>query len=480
MEDFIRRYQALHTTENLREKLLQDVLVYCSQFDNQHKDEVFKLKQKLAETELDLKAATQSRRELQKTLDETEDRAKCVLAENNEIKNTNPYILILIDGDGLIFDNRYISQGLEGGKEAARDLHTVIANLCAHERTGSLEIICHVVANVSGLSKALCRDGSIEDPSLMREFALGFTQAKTFFDFIDVGYGKERADYKIQETARWHLRNQNCQHIMLGIGHDAGYAPFLDQLLENNESPRCVSLLRGGPMVRELEKSGFKTLELEGSIFRTTKLVEKSQPLTQKPSAQRTESIKIQSSPATMPTQAAVLTPATSTASMSPPHTWAKVTKSASPPPKLTMPLPPKQDKNKAVNKTRVQPAWSPGPRGLDPPVSVNIQVMETIKRRSGSDKLCNNHYLRGPCSRIDICPFVHSHEPSQDEWNALAMLARQNPCTSGQDCEVDDCIYGHNCPNVANGVCTRQYCKFKVDAHPPNTKFTNKHINDN
>jgi hypothetical protein len=32
----------------------------------------------------------------------------------------------------------------------------------------------------------------------MKDFALGFTQAKASFDFIDVGYGKERADSKIK------------------------------------------------------------------------------------------------------------------------------------------------------------------------------------------------------------------------------------------------------------------------------------------
>lgn len=42
------------------------------------------------------------------------------------------------------------------------------------------------------------RNGSVEDPSLVREFALGFTQARASFDFIDVGYGKERADFKIR------------------------------------------------------------------------------------------------------------------------------------------------------------------------------------------------------------------------------------------------------------------------------------------
>ncbi|KAF5018267.1 hypothetical protein F66182_9770 [Fusarium sp. NRRL 66182] len=421
-----------------------------------------KLKIRLHEAELDLKAATQTRRDLQKSLQDAESHIKWVATENDKLKNGNPYVLILIDGDGLIFQEELINQGLEGGKKAAYALRAAVADLCGHERTGSLEIVCRVVANVAGLGKALCRDGTLEDPGVFKEFTLGFTRAKASFDFIDVGYGKERADSKIR-----------------GIGHDSGYAPFLDEVHQDDESKKCVSLLKSVPLARELESLNMNVIEIDG-IFRTTKLVERTTPA-EKLSAHHTDSVKAQASPAiSLPTQA-VLTPATSNASMSPPAaSWAKVTKSASPPPQLTMPLPPKQDKNSARSKATPQPSWSPGSRGLDQPITVGLQAMENIKRRAGNDKLCNNHFLRGPCTRMDICPFVHNHKPSQEELRALAMLSRQNPCTSGQECDVEDCIYGHHCPNVANGVCTRQYCRFKVEAHPPGTKFSNKNINDN
>ena len=61
-----------------------------------------------------------------------------------------------------------------------------------------------VVANLSGLARAMMRDGRIEDVSVLKEFALGFTQAKASFDFVDVGYGKERADSKIRgKEEKW-------------------------------------------------------------------------------------------------------------------------------------------------------------------------------------------------------------------------------------------------------------------------------------
>lgn len=66
------------------------------------------------------------------------------------------------------------------------------------EEAEDLEIVAKVVANLSGLGKAMQRDGCVDSPSLLKDFTLGFTQAKATFDYIDVGYGKERADSKIK------------------------------------------------------------------------------------------------------------------------------------------------------------------------------------------------------------------------------------------------------------------------------------------
>ncbi|EGU84403.1 hypothetical protein FOXB_05068 [Fusarium oxysporum f. sp. conglutinans Fo5176] len=355
-----------------------------------------------------------------------------------------------MDGNGLIFDNRFIKQGREGGKQAAQALLLAVARLCP-SLPSSFEIFCDVLVNIAEMGRALLNDGSIDDPSLFHEFAIGFTEAKSSFNFIDIGLGKGTLVRKIQETAMWHLGCYNCRHVMLGVGHSAQYAPFLRRVNEAGDARMCVSILLGEPIVREIEACGNTVYALDGDIFRTTKLVDKT--LIEKPSVQHTEATKPQSSPVARAATQAVLTPATSTSSMSPPQTsWAKITKSASPPPKLTMPLPPKQDKTKPASKTPPQPAWSPGPRGRDPPITVGIPAMEDIKRREDTDKLCNNHFLRGPCTRIGACTFNHTFKPSKEQLKALAMLARQNPCINGQDCDVNDCIYGHNCPNVTNG----------------------------
>jgi hypothetical protein len=42
----------------------------------------------------------------------------------------------------------------------------------------------------------------------------------------------------------------------------------------------------------------------------------------------------------------------------------------------------------------------------------------------------------------------------------AVAVLARQNPCSSGQYCEADDCIYGHH---VSTSYSLNSNNKFKA-----------------
>lgn len=95
------------------------------------------------------------------------------------------------------FKDTFIRQGLEGGKRAAYALRTAILAQCG-EHASEMEVMAKVCANISGLSKAMRRDGSIEIESDFKDFTLGFTRGQASFDFVDVGHGKERADSKIK------------------------------------------------------------------------------------------------------------------------------------------------------------------------------------------------------------------------------------------------------------------------------------------
>lgn len=135
-------------------------------------------------------------------------------------------MIILIDGDGLLvrffspesgpsrglllqpvnqFRESLVRQGIEGGKKAAFALRAAVAAHC-DRMTHPVEISCKICANLSGLAQAMRRDGSLENANDLRDFMLGFTQAKASFDFVDVGPGKEQVDTKIQgKYFRTHL-----------------------------------------------------------------------------------------------------------------------------------------------------------------------------------------------------------------------------------------------------------------------------------
>src|SRR6187402_3533815 len=102
--------------------------------------------------------------------------------------------------------------GIEGGKQAAAALRNSVLDNCS-DLTDQIEVMAKVCANITGLSKAMRRDGSLENPDDLRDFTLGFTQGKASFDFVDVGHGKERADSKIKGTFFFLLAllSPNCE-----------------------------------------------------------------------------------------------------------------------------------------------------------------------------------------------------------------------------------------------------------------------------
>lgn len=112
----------------------------------------------------------------------------------------DPYVLVLIDGDGMIFDDKLIEEGELGGREAAGLLWNAITDHVhhnVHDLGSDYKIVARIYANLKGLGEVCNRAGILNRPSMMEEFARGFTGSKQLFDFVDVGMGKDRADDKI-------------------------------------------------------------------------------------------------------------------------------------------------------------------------------------------------------------------------------------------------------------------------------------------
>ncbi|KAK6202016.1 hypothetical protein LQW54_009148 [Pestalotiopsis sp. IQ-011] len=439
--DFVPRYREYAAAKEQTEDFIKDLMIYAEHVENN----AHALRNQVRHTQYDYEDSLNSQRELQARIKDLEDQLRFLSQDNSNLKHINPYVLVLVDGNDLIFQDYLVKQGAEGGNKAAFALRqAVYAKIRNPDDT---EIIAKVVANVSGLAKLLRR--SDHD---IKHFMSGFTQAKASFDFIDIADADSGAFAKIADTASFHLKNYNCKQVVLGAS-DAVYAQFLNGVKDDIKSKR-VTVLEGAPVAKEIAATGVSVASFD-TIFRTEKLP----PVADKTSTTNSSSM--------------VSTPASVSAT---PFTYATITQKASPPPQLILPLAPKtvQSKSAAVRVTTrpVSPPWNPGARGLDPPIPLNQNVLDLVKKRTGSDKLCNNHYLRGPCSKGDACCFEHDYTPNQDEIRAIQFLARLNPCTNGQDCDVDNCIYGHHCPSVKDGVCTHPFCKFHPHEHPPGTKI--------
>lgn len=113
---------------------LQDLLLYCERIELDLHGENKKLSQELQNAKLDLSDATASRRELQQCLLQSEMDCNLLSQENDALKvslmhnlawllhcriliwsqNRNPYVLLLVDGDGLIVSPSYASSHATG------------------------------------------------------------------------------------------------------------------------------------------------------------------------------------------------------------------------------------------------------------------------------------------------------------------------------------------------------------------------------
>jgi len=108
--------------------------------------------------------------------------------------------LVLIDGDGMIFNDDLIKKGEIGGKEAASMLWDAVKDYVQVELPDlplDHKIMTRIYANLKGLGDVCHKAGILHQPSTLEEFARGLTGSKHLFDFVDVGMGKDRADDKI-------------------------------------------------------------------------------------------------------------------------------------------------------------------------------------------------------------------------------------------------------------------------------------------
>lgn len=130
-----------------------------------------------------------------KNYEEKKERLR--VAEENAA--ANPFAIVLVDGDGYVFPDDLLYQGTSGGEEAAQKLLTEVTKYLERYKGGKdWKLIVRIFVNLEGLARKCQQFDIVRQSNTLREFAAGFAQSQPLFDFVDVGYGKERADHKLR------------------------------------------------------------------------------------------------------------------------------------------------------------------------------------------------------------------------------------------------------------------------------------------
>ncbi|KAI0203012.1 hypothetical protein F4808DRAFT_418792 [Astrocystis sublimbata] len=424
------------------------------------------------------------------------------LARNQE---RNPFVLVVVDGDGYIFGDEFLSAGADGGSRLAQHLHLEIEQSLRKKGLDRCDVMVRIYANLASLSRILSRHGlATADKRSLSPFVANFNRSYGLMDFIDAGELKENADFKIRALINLYAENAQCKHIYAALCHDVGY---IGELTKFRGSRDRVTLIRSSGLLfhEQFLKLDLDIEELRG-VFRTTPLETPTIPDT-KPSI-------------TDPTKAAVAdlshrgkssreTPkpcqfyrsgkcrygrdcknahidarSTSSVSLSKsihafpagdhesfdsdlPSGYGRfkspVASSLYPienKSEYTNILPKKSDIPDgyvAVNKRsqRLDP-YLPPP---DPMTSARLRDL------SNGRKFCNNKQLANACFDED-CNYDHS-PLSEDLLPALEWLSRSIPCRNRGSCRDQNCVQGHMCQNTeCHQRGGKSKCKLPAAAH--------------
>ncbi|KAK1777525.1 hypothetical protein QBC45DRAFT_469418 [Copromyces sp. CBS 386.78] len=243
----LNQYNALHANLNHGLSLLVNV----------NRDQRNRIQQQDERIELLSSTVNQFKR----LMDDSERRARELEAENRDLRaknrvlnnNSNAFACLIIDGDGALFRDEYLNQGEEGGREAAHMLHSELKAYMelANPRDHIKNIVAKVYLNVEGLTKALMESGIIHEEDKLTKFGRGFCQAQPFFEFIDVGRGKEKADLKATKHFELMVDLKQCKRVMLAGCHDNGYATYLEEYRWANSK---ITLLETTPAANGVAK----------------------------------------------------------------------------------------------------------------------------------------------------------------------------------------------------------------------------------
>lgn len=418
----------------------------------------------------------------------------------------NPFVLVLVDGDGYVLHDHFVSKGADGGSEAAALLNSRVRSSLAEKGLENCEIMVRVYANVAGLSKALSKAGlaGAEKRSLA-PFIANFNRSFPLTDFVDAGEYKENADFKLRGLLRLYAENAQCKHLFFAACHDAGYLSELNPY--RNQSERFTLIQTPGLYFHdEFRKLGLGIEELHGVFRPSGSAMDTVYP---KP-FQASHNGSIKAAPPTAPPTPAAKSqqPGKAEGALCPFYKAGKCRYGAycrNQHPDPTAPVPSasgrmSRDWRSETGVSEHSGFGSPTPtkqreasfmasidskqlpKKEDIPdgylavnksghrldayiVPTTIDTEMRLKNRSATQRLCNSMQLLGSCHNPK-CEYDH-HYLDEDLKPALEGLARSVPCPKRGTCRNARCTHGHICQKAdCKYRGGKTYCKLGLTLH--------------
>lgn len=383
-------------------------------------------------------------------MSELEDARDAALKHKQQarLQARRPFSAVLIDGDGYIF-KALMDTGLEleqAGMQAATQLEGAVKESLRRQDVGHCDIVVHVYANVSGLSRILGKTGRCgSERRALGPFVAGFNRNNGNFDFVDAGDRKENADAKVRAKFDMYAENVHCQHIYFAGCHDSGYASMLSS---NSNRKEKITLLRHSEFHPQFEELGFGVEAFEGMFVSGQQVAglngySCADTNSRGSSRYRSKGGEEKSEHGMCGVQDGG-------------RSWGQLV-------------------NGRLQKERIPPGMIPinvHKQRLDPPIPQPSKAqLARLNRIYLSSGLCIEFVVHGRCA-YEICKF--KHQPATEEAKyLLEYTSRSKPCPARRDCRYLRCTRGHVCQKQGceyNGG--TQHCKLPKEAHGGDLRF--------
>jgi hypothetical protein len=292
---------------------------------------------------------------------------------------------------------------------------------------------------LQGLANTLTVSRVLTDRFDLTKFSQAFNLAKSLYNFVDVGPGKEHADHKLREHLRFYLSDVQCKHVYFAGCHDTGYIPVLEEYSSISTQAARITLVETGNYDRGFTRLGlgrtsmaevFNAVQPPDLASATSRAGIQNAPVSTEPNTMATSSqpLVTPSLPAHTQPQATV-----SYANVGRAQSNAPTTLSIAP----TRPDDPMKFMSLNASDQRIDqvlPKFNP----------VANDAFKKLVEKNGQN-FCNRFHISGRCSVIH-CNHIHGLRLSGNPLLILKHKARANRCGDGTYCYDVDCTSAHHC----------------------------------